>query len=287
MKQAFVDSLKIHDITVPSLGFMLYVPITGVGGANIRQTAYDISGAHGGYASKTRYSARVIGLSGLVYGSNPDTYDANRKALAAAFRLRQDANNIDIQNTLFFTSNNGSQYQIQGIPSNYVNDDTDVLSSPFSVSIYCGFPYFLKQAQSNQSLNIPGGGGVTVPFIVPVILSADVGGTIVCTNNGNAETYPVLTLQGPLTNPVIQNLTTGEFIKLNLTVNDGDTVVIDMLPPIPSAVLNSAQDLLSNIADGSDFWYLDVGDNQVTLSSDDEGDTGTVTIKWNDAFLNI
>lgn len=286
-KQVFIDTLKIHDIAVPNLGFLLDPKITGVGAPKIRQTAYDISGAHGGYASKTRYSARLIGLTGLVYGPDVATYAANRKALEAACRLREDSNGIDILNTLYFTGNDGSLYQIQGAVQDFECDDENVLSSPFLINFYCGFPYFLKQAQSTQSFNIPAGGGVVVPFIVPVTLAGSTGGVETLTNNGTAETYPLLTLSGPLTNPVIQNITTGEFIAINVTLQPGDVLIIDMTPPLPTVVLNDSQDLIANISDTSDFWYLDVGANIIKLSSSNNADTGTVLVAWNDAFLGM
>lgn len=285
MRTLSIDTQKIHDVLTPNLGFFLDQKITGMGSAAIRQTAYNISGGHGGYASKTLYGARILGLTGWVYGTDVITYGANRRALETALRLREDANGLNIPNTIFFTADDGNMYQIKGFPSDFSNDDEGVLKSPFMVNFYCPFPYFLKQAQSNQTIVPPSGGGVVLPFIVPVVIGAQTGGNGVCINNGTAETYPVLTLTGPLTNPTIQNITTGDFITLNITIAAGQVVVIDMNPPVPSIILNGTQSLINNKSTTSSFWYLDVGSNFIVLSTGSVSDTGNVAIAWQDAYL--
>ncbi|MCZ0973169.1 phage tail family protein [Streptomyces albulus] len=55
------------------------------------------------------------------------------------------------------------------------------------------------------------------------------GGDITCTNSGNADTWPTYAFHGPVTNPVITNADTGEFIKFNCTIAAGSKLVVDTL----------------------------------------------------------
>lgn len=80
-------------------------------------------------------------------------------------------------------------------------------------------------------------GGVPIPFVVPIPIGQDALNTIqTITYAGNsrlaAAEYPVIILNGPITGPVIENLTTGERIELTandgLEIEEGDYVTIDL-----------------------------------------------------------
>lgn len=46
-------------------------------------------------------------------------------------------------------------------------------------------------------------------------------------NNGNTESYPIITITGPCSNIVISNITTGEAIWINVVLTQYDVLVID------------------------------------------------------------
>ena len=65
------------------------------------------------------------------------------------------------------------------------------------------------------------------------------------TNNGWATTYPTITLTGPITNPTLGNVTTGEYLLLSGTFANTDTLVVDLYNKLITLNGVSARNLLS------------------------------------------
>ncbi|MFE3004248.1 MULTISPECIES: phage distal tail protein [unclassified Streptomyces] len=57
--------------------------------------------------------------------------------------------------------------------------------------------------------------------------SAGESGRLSVTNNGSADAYPVLRLDGPVANPAVEQVNTGAGITLDATLADGEYVLID------------------------------------------------------------
>lgn len=80
-------------------------------------------------------------------------------------------------------------------------------------------------------------GGLPVPFTVPIPIGADALNAIqsITYAEGSrlaAEEYPVIIINGPITNPVVENITTGQQIALTasggLILDEGEFVTIDL-----------------------------------------------------------
>jgi hypothetical protein len=93
------------------------------------------------------------------------------------------------------------------------------------------------------------------------------GGALLTNNIGNYETNPVFTIKGPVTNPTITLLSTGEFFTLNMTLTGSDTIVIDMQQG--TVVLNGTTTRYGSVAVGSSWFGLPPGSSTVKLSSTD------------------
>jgi hypothetical protein len=70
-------------------------------------------------------------------------------------------------------------------------------------------------------------------------------------NNGNTTTYPVITIVGPITNPTIGNLTTNQYITVNTTLINTDSLVIDLLNKTVTLNGVTARNLLA----GNSVWF--------------------------------
>lgn len=68
---------------------------------------------------------------------------------------------------------------------------------------------------------------------------------------GDVDTYPVITITGPITNPVIENETTGEALRLEYEISAGDAVTIDCRYGYKSVTLNGGARLV--LTDDSDL----------------------------------
>ena len=135
---------------------------------------------------------------------------------------------------------------------------------------------------ANSGIAVPGGGGATFPLTFPIVFQTQNTGTVFVNNDGNVAAYPILTLTGLLTNPVIRNVDTGEYFQLTYTSQVGDSIVIDMRER--TVTLNGATSLITRVAAGSSWWTLQPGSTQVAINTGASSDTGTMEIAWNDAW---
>lgn len=93
------------------------------------------------------------------------------------------------------------------------------------------------------------------------------GGALLTNNIGNYETNPVFTIKGPVTNPMLTLVSTGEFFGLNTTLTSSDTIVIDMNKG--TVVLNGTTTRYGSVVTGSSWFGLPPGGSTVKISSSD------------------
>ena len=83
------------------------------------------------------------------------------------------------------------------------------------------------------------------------------------TNSGWATTYPVITIKGPITNPVIGNYTTGQSITISGTYTVSDTIVVDLASKLVTLNGSTARNLIT----GTSVWFnAPAGTSQFYLS---------------------
>lgn len=86
--------------------------------------------------------------------------------------------------------------------------------------------------------------------------SAIAAGTTTITNTGTAPAYPMIVIRGPSSGTSriysIVNPTTGKSIYLNLTINAGETIIMDFQPDALSFISDFQGDVTSSILAGSD-----------------------------------
>lgn len=103
-------------------------------------------------------------------------------------------------------------------------------------------------------------GGVTVPLTVPFTVAAPVGATSERTvvNAGTVPTFPTVTIRGPVTDPVLENVTTGRRLRLKYNLAAGNSLVVDFDNEM---VLLNGNTPVGALDVGSSFWSLVKGPN--------------------------
>lgn len=71
------------------------------------------------------------------------------------------------------------------------------------------------------------------------------------TNNGSVTTYPVISISGPVTNPTIGNVTTNQYMTINTSLTNTDTLVIDLAQRLITLNGVSARNLVA----GNSTWF--------------------------------
>ena len=113
-------------------------------------------------------------------------------------------------------------------------------------------------------------------------------------NNGDVETGAVFELHvrgGSVTNPMIYNVETNEFIGFNMTLNAGDSLVINTNTKEKSAMyypVNAAgQSALGHMMFNSTWLQLVSGANYFGISANSNTDRITVTVTSTDKYEGV
>lgn len=284
MIEIFLDDFQIHSNTDNTLKRAIH-RIQGLETPDIRFAKYDRPGEDGAEIANVLYGGRPITLEGTVWGESSSAYEQNRRAIQGMTLLTRDSNSRPNRKTLKFKTLDNLELQTEVNIRDIKMEIEDVLSSKLFIDLYS--PKFILESQGTKqvTVDIIGGGGATYPVIYPVTYGAE-SGTIGSVNNiGNARAFPLIYIIGPITNPLIQNVTTGKFMRLNLTLLAGEQVIITTYPNNKSIIKNGNQSMISTKSDNSRFWWLNPGINIITLRSGLSSDTGQAQIVWRDSYL--
>ncbi len=104
----------------------------------------------------------------------------------------------------------------------------------------------------------------TFPLPFPIVWGQSSNNTLQALNGGNYRAKPVFVITGPATTPRIVNTSTGQYLRLNLTLVAGDVVVIDT--QARTVTLNGSN--RNNAVDtGSTFHSVPSGGTSFSFSS--------------------
>jgi hypothetical protein len=103
-------------------------------------------------------------------------------------------------------------------------------------------------------------------------------------NDGDAPAPLQIEFHGPAVNPIIINKTTGEFIKVNQTLQEGEVMKIDTTPGNKSVYFiqpdGTARNVFNWIDLNSSFFQLVVGENEIEYSADSDIQGAIVNISY-------
>lgn len=263
-------------------GHFIIKGVSGLGMADIRTSSFLFSGRPGGMITDQLLGFRNISITAEI-GANDMTlaqHELDRQALLDALPIGETI-------PIYITTFAGTEYRIDvNVTDAKVEYKQRGYRSDVLIQLTAGDPLFYStDGGDEQSANVNRlvQGGYVTPYILPV--EWEVGGAPTIVNNsGNANYYPVVTLHDEALNPVITNLATGESFGLDLTMLDGDEVVIDMYN---RTVTLNGSDILGNKTDDSIWWALFPGDNPIMLDTDTADDPVTATITWRNGVTGI
>lgn len=132
-------------------------------------------------------------------------------------------------------------------------------------------------------------GGLKFKFSLPFSLKSRGATKVNIVNKGHVETPVEIIFKGPAENPKVMNLTTGEFIKVNRTLDSDDTLIINTEYGKKSVIIetNGVKSNAFNYIDlDSEFFNLQVGDNLIEYKVDSLTPTG-VEIRYKNRYLGV
>jgi len=264
------DTLVIADPSqlLPEPPFR-YLTSEGFGG-----TDNEIQTRRGAYQDGTtlqqvRLSPRTLMIRFLALAADRGGVEQKRRRVAAAFNPRNGLG------TLVWTQEDGSQYALRcvalsGSPSFTPGRQAQGRTwQEVIVDLQAPDPCWFDATAT--TLPLAGlTGGLAFPASFPASFAA-MGSTMVVTNEGDIAAPIRIEIPGPVLNPVVENLTTGEQIALTLDVLEGQTVLIDTTYGNLLCRLQASNGTQTNamqyLSSDSTFWQLVPGENIVTFSA--------------------
>lgn len=177
-----------------------------------------------------RLEPRLVQLVLAFRESSYSAYFQKRRTFSNIFKPR----NIPI--ILRFTDPDGNQYQldtyyIQGLSLNSVEKNTfGFYSHKVGITLKANNPLWYDPTQHVYTYGVGAGSG---GFVFPISFPVSFGGSTVNQTqtidyDGDYPVSPIIEIHGPITNPVITNLTTGIVLDFTgTTIGAGDYYTID------------------------------------------------------------
>jgi len=151
------------------------------------------------------------------------------------------------------------------------------------VEFFCPNPaYFSANEQTATLAYTPPTGRIYNRVYNLVYGGGSVEITTTITNNGWANSYPTITLNGPITNPVLGNTTQNAELNFSVTLSSSDELVIDLYNKLITLNGQPARNLL---IEGTWFW-AQPGNNDFYLTGVGTlAGTTQAVVTWNSAYV--
>jgi len=172
-----------------------------------------------------------------------------------------------------------------------VRDSKTVITPEFTYgfitsqwTFFCADPKFYDNTQLATSMTIPTVQGRTYNRVYPLLFGGGSSAAGAAVNNaGWATTYPVITITGPITNPIVGSTTQGNFITIQGTYTASNSIVVDLAQRLVTVDGASARNL---VAGGSNWFSAQPGSNSfyLTGTSTTPGVT-TASVTWYNAYV--
>ena len=239
----------LHDVT----SSLAWVGEDGWGMAPVRRITDRGPLQHGDSDIDFRLEPRVGMLKLLARGASASGYWDLRSTLLRIFR----PSNTAIK--LTWGLDNGTQRQIDVYYAgdlSFGSDERLGYNQTAVVQLRASDPTYYDPTVQNAAFTTGGGsGGFVVPVVVPVGVGAStVNSSQVIAYPGTWMTFPIVTIVGPITNPVVYNDSTGDKLDFTgITIIAGDSYTIDCRSGYKTVTNAAGTNKIADLTDDSDL----------------------------------
>lgn len=249
------------------------------------------SGDHGAWAAPQYFAARTMTLTVMASAPTQALRDLARTVLQAA---------VPVSDLAVLTYGEPVPKQAAVRRSGKVTEAYPTLADVvFTIGLVAPDPrkYGTVQRSVTAGLAPPNpGGGMTVPFTVPVTLqAAPPPSDVLAVNGGNFEAPLVAVITGPVQSPALANLTTGQVVSWSgVSLSAGDALVVDFLNRqaflnpatvsyTPGIASSGGTYFAADVA--SSWWGLTPGGGNTVNYSGIAGSGSAASFYWRDSYL--
>jgi phage-related protein len=122
------------------------------------------------------------------------------------------------------------------------------------------------------------------PILPMRLTSSTVFADTTINNEGDVESWPTWIITGPGDTIYIRNLTTGEFININYTLQPGETINIDTRLGKKTVTLGDGTNLYPNMSSDSSLWALQAGNNQIRIEMQNSQVASSVQLSYQNRY---
>ena len=270
--------------TVTVTGILSTGNPTGTAGAGFNRNAQTLT-----VLNNTQFTIPVAITDTYTSGGS-----ANGTMSAQANYNLLKQNLLPTQGYTTFSNTNPLQFQLSAASglqffNARVRDSKTVITPDFTYgyitsqwTFYCPDPRFYDNTQQSASLIGTNYLGRLYNRIYPLTYGGGAAGTTI-TNTGWANTYPIITITGPITNAIVGNSTQGNYITIQGAYANTDTIIVDLGQRLVTLNGASARNL---VAGGSNWFYAQPGANQFYLAGTGTlAGTTSATITWYNSYI--
>ncbi len=231
----------------------------------------------------------IIGFAGF-----DDDLVTPRRTLTSIFQRRATPLSV------CFTFDDGTVRQVDG----HLNTGLDFARSGLdhnymlaAAVVHCPDPTFYDPTEAALTFQLGGGTGGAVPTAVPTSVGAStINATTDITYTGNWRSLPsLIRIFGPITNFVLTNNISGNFIsaKNGVSIADGAYVDLDCRYGAATAITNTGANWIANLADANDLTVFAIlpdpdalgGINSISLTGSSVNADTVVQINYFNRYL--
>lgn len=264
----------------PIDSMFLKPPLEGLTGLpDIRVAQGNNVGKDGGWTGNPLFEARFISAVVQIANSNVAIVEQKRRELATLLA----EHNL----TLKYVTEGGSVYttkvRVLAAPAPLEQLLTKVT---YKINLKADDPLLYDYDSSGGPIvaTLPvfqANGGFEIPFEFPLIIEG--GGEIqTIDNSGTSTVSPIITLYGPLHDPMIVNQTTNQQMQILAELSASDELIMNTAK---ETITLNGLDVYYLKAEGSEFITIGAGTNYIYLESDNSGDAGYAEIRYNSGYI--
>lgn len=113
--------------------------------------------------------------------------------------------------------------------------------------------------------------------------SVGTAGVINAVNSGNFPTRPIVAIAGPVDNPIVYNLNTGQYLQFAISLGVGDVLTLDT--DLHTVILNGTASRRNTMTPSSQWWELAPGTTQILYGANTVQVGSIATVTYRNAWI--
>lgn len=230
-------------------------------------------------------------LEGTMYPDDENGFHEGRETLRklASLEVSQDDTDSDVGYVPYkWTENVGKQLFLKVMYADMSENTRFGIKQPFRLLCKIKYPVITSQSVKSVDLRLTStvpGGGVAFPVQFPVLFGANAStGQTSAINAGDIGAWPSFVIYGPIQRPRITNVTTGQFIELDINLATGSDTCIITYDQDSLDINASNVNKYGKLTTGSTLFKIEPGQNDFTLTGQSIGSGAYATITFRDSW---